>query len=514
MKVKHLISILFLIISIPTIQAQVSYEKMKTDAITALKNGDFFKAKFCIDIARVRENANKQEIENLNKMLRDSIDATYDRAEKLYIESKYALAANEYHKLMSRDSKPRKLVEKPIYARVGYCFEKMKENERAYYYYKIGVDENESLSALYLALYTRRNLGDSTPQDRIQLYEKASVYVAALDSLGVEYKRIGDEKKSYDNFKKSQSSFGKYNRASYLLDEQIVARLSDDQKNDDPIQLLKEASDLNYSPAQYYLGMLYYFADNNANAVKKNTEEGEKMLAKASEQGHNNARKILNRISYGYTMPSSIYAKNSSLSALESKANNMSRPYDSYKPKSSFIDVFTPEDQTWGLGYSYSEYFPLTLTANYTYSCLSVGAEMGYDFNEKEYKENKYNPIGYFAVSPGFYCRFLSINCGVGVLFNSYMKTRSWNDSYTDEFGGGNDDGSITVGGSTSITTSGSISTSAYKCYFMLKPSITGYIPIGGEDYYITINAGYNYLPKFKELNGWSFGIGFQWVIW
>lgn len=31
-----------------------------------------------------------------------------------------------------------------------------------------------------------------------------------------------------------------------------------------------------------------------------------------------------------------------------------------------FIDVFTPEDQTWGLGYSYTRLFPLILSANYT----------------------------------------------------------------------------------------------------------------------------------------------------
>lgn len=173
-----------------------------------------------------------------------------------------------------------------------------------------------------------------------------------------------------------------------------------------------------------------------------------------------------------------------------------------------FIDAFTPEDQTWGLGYNYSQHFPLALSVNYTYSCLSVVAELGINLDGEKYTANLYNPIGYLTISPGFYCRFLSINCGVGIMASSYTKTKTWGDSYSEEFGGESEDGSV------NITTSGSISTSAIKCNFILKPSITGYIPISDGDFYIIINAGYNYIPKFKELNGWSFGIGFQWTIY
>ncbi len=194
-----------------------------------------------------------------------------------------------------------------------------------------------------------------------------------------------------------------------------------------------------------------------------------------------------------------------------------SRTVPSYPPIPSgwddFVDAFTPEDQTWGLGYSYSQYFPLTLSVNYTYSYLSVAAELGVNLDGKKYVANQYNLFGYITVSPGFYCRFLSFNCGVGVMGMGYTKTTTWGDSYTENFGGESEDNSVSVDGSVNITTSGSISTSANKYHFVLKPSITGYIPISREDYYITINAGYNYIPKFKELNGWSFGVGFQWVL-
>lgn len=179
-----------------------------------------------------------------------------------------------------------------------------------------------------------------------------------------------------------------------------------------------------------------------------------------------------------------------------------------------FVDAFTPEDQTWGLGYNYSQTFPLSLSLNLTSNCFSLATEFGFNLDGKKYTINnldgkkyttkEYNPTGYWVISPGFYCRFLSINCGVGFMTSNYSKTQT----YTENFVGETQDGS-TFEDSISITTG--YSRPGFN--FMLKPSITGYIPISGEDYYITINAGYNYIPKLKELNGWSFGVGFQWVL-
>lgn len=180
------------------------------------------------------------------------------------------------------------------------------------------------------------------------------------------------------------------------------------------------------------------------------------------------------------------------------------------------VDAFTPEDQTWGLGYSYSQTFPLSLSLNYTCNCFSLASEFGFNLDgkkyttkyildSKNYTTKEYNPSGYWVVAPGFYCRFLSINCGVGFMTSNYSETQT----ITGNFSGESENGSTSVDGSISITTGYSTN----KFNFMLKPSITGYIPISDEYFYITINAGYNYIPKFKELNGWSFGVGFQWVI-
>lgn len=162
-----------------------------------------------------------------------------------------------------------------------------------------------------------------------------------------------------------------------------------------------------------------------------------------------------------------------------------------------FVDFFTPEDETLGVGYNYSEYFPITISANGTYSCLSLGMELGINADKNSYQLENYNPRYFLTISPGFYCRFMSINCGVGFMSSEYMKN-IYDSSIENE--------------NSAVHTNVSISTQ--KLHFVIKPSVTGYIPISYEYYYITVNVGYNYIPKFKELNGCSFGVGFQWVIW
>lgn len=166
-----------------------------------------------------------------------------------------------------------------------------------------------------------------------------------------------------------------------------------------------------------------------------------------------------------------------------------------------FVDIFTPEDDMRGFGYAYSGHFPLTVSVNSIYSYFLIDFEFGFNFDSKEYYEQKYNPDCYLMLSPGVYLGILSFNCGIGVLGSSYYDFIIGDTVY---FG----DETTSISGSITLEQS----MKKYKAHLILKPSITGFIPIF-DDYYITINAGYNYIPKFKELNGWSFGVGFQWVI-
>lgn len=150
--------------------------------------------------------------------------------------------------------------------------------------------------------------------------------------------------------------------AVYLLDKSTYTQLSEEYKTDDPIKLLTEAANDEYAPAQYYLGLLYYSA-KDGERVQRDKAKGMVLMQKASSK-YAPAKKMVQKIKEQESQP------------------------PKKTPWEKFVDAFTPEDQTWGLGYSYSQNFPLTLSANYTYSCLSVAAEFGLNFDGKKYTTN------------------------------------------------------------------------------------------------------------------------------
>ena len=450
---------------------QSTYATIKTKVVENLRSGNFAEAKSRLNLMEPYiDDSNREEYRSLSNQLQDSINNCYNKANDYRLKTQYELAIVEYLRLIGRGKEP---LIKPLYAHIGYCYEARFDKELARSYYKLGIQYNENFSALRMAWYIRENKIYATTEEMIKLYEKAPNYYAAMDSLGVEYGRLGRLNESYKWYRKSQSSFSKYNMALYLLDTSTYTQLAEEYKSDDPIKLLAESADEGYTLAKQKL-----------NEVNNKDSE---------------------------IIPISQQAKKDDDFIVEPPVNPWEEFWD------DFVDAFTPDDQTWGLGYSYSQTFPLSLSLNYNTSyCLSVSTEYGFNLDGKKYTTEytldgkkytikEYNPSGYWVVSPGFYCRFLSINCGVGFMTSNYSETQT----NTENFSGESEDGSTSVEGSISTTTSISVT----KFDFMLKPSITGYIPIGGEDYYITVNAGYNYIPKFKELNGWSFGVGFQWVI-
>jgi len=176
------------------------------------------------------------------------------------------------------------------------------------------------------------------------------------------------------------------------------------------------------------------------------------------------------------------------------------------------------DDDTWGVAYSYSPHFPLAFSANGTWSYFKLEGELGFTLSNKEYdwKEDvTAKPVGYVMASPGFYCKFFSVQCGVGALFDVRKeKEISTGTNITQTT-------TITIGTSTSV--SSFTEESGYQYNFIetkkpginlcFKPSVTGYIPIEDGDYYITINAGYIFVPKLKDLNGFTIGVGFQWTL-
>lgn len=169
---------------------------------------------------------------------------------------------------------------------------------------------------------------------------------------------------------------------------------------------------------------------------------------------------------------------------------------------------------TLGLAYNYSKHFPLTINANCTISYFSIigelGANMGYDqicrskIETSTYSEMETDsPLFYISLHPGFYYRYFSVNFGIGALL--VENTKSWSSSLT-----------IISEDNNSFSYENHVTTGTHtenKAFLVMKPSLIGYIPVIEDDCFITLSVGYSYLPKFQELNGISFGVGFQKII-
>lgn len=167
------------------------------------------------------------------------------------------------------------------------------------------------------------------------------------------------------------------------------------------------------------------------------------------------------------------------------------------KVKVDFSDL--DDYETWGFSYNYGKSWPIGLSANYSYSWFMIGADLGVNLDkDKLYKlemedvmnfhKEEYDPIFFFTVTPSIYLKYVSIGCGLGIL---YMQGEEYTAS--------------SLGGSSTIPTE--------KVKFMLRPSIKGYIPLNDE-LYLSLSVGYDYAFGYKDKNGINFGLGLQFELW
>lgn len=283
------------IISFSTIAQEDTYSNARKKVIEDLRARDFSTANTRINLlAPLVSESNKDDYYGLTKQLQDSLDISYDRANSLKDNGQYELAIVEYQRLIGGNKKPMK---SPLYAHIGYCYEKRSDMQLAKSYYELGIQNNENLSALRMAWYIRKNKISVTTEEMIDLYEKAPNYDAAMDSLGVEYARLERLNESYKWFRESNTNFSKYKMAEYLLDVTLCSQLADEYKTDDPVKLLTEAADNNYAPAQYYLGLLYYFA-KEGERVKQDLSKGKYLMEQASAQRYKRASSMLDLIKH------------------------------------------------------------------------------------------------------------------------------------------------------------------------------------------------------------------------
>ncbi len=275
--------------------AQNTYEKIKTKAVENLHAGDFIAAKSRLNLMEPYvKKSKKEEYKSLLDQLQDSINNSYNKANALREKKQYELAIIEYQRLIGKDKEP---LIKPLYAHIGYCYEMRYDKELAKNSYQLGIQHDENLASLRMAWYIRKNKISVTTEEMIGFYERASNYYAAMDSLGVEYARLGDMNQSYKWFKESMQDFSMYKMASYLLDESIYDKLHAEYKNDDPIKLLSDSADDGYAPAQYYLGLLYYFG-YYGERVSRDRVKGLEYMQKSANNGYERAKTMIEKIKH------------------------------------------------------------------------------------------------------------------------------------------------------------------------------------------------------------------------
>lgn len=291
-----ILAIVSLAITLSVFAQQNTYDTIKTKAVENLRSGDFSSAKSRLELLEpFVDDSNRKEYRILLNQLQDSISNSYKKANILKVKKQHKLAIVEYQRLIGRDEEP---LIKPLYAHIGHCWEAVSDNESAKRNYQLGIQYDEDLSALRMAWYIRKNKISVTTEEMIELYMKALAYYSAMDSLGVEYERLGKLNESYKWYRKSQRNFSKYNMAVYLLDTSTYTQLSEEYKTDDPIELLTEAADDGYAPAQYYLGLLYYYA-KDGERVQRDKAKGMELMQKASSK-YAPAKKMVRKINYGY----------------------------------------------------------------------------------------------------------------------------------------------------------------------------------------------------------------------
>ena len=215
-----------------------------------------------------------------------------------------------------------------------------------------------------------------------------------------------------------------------------------------------------------------------------------------------------------YNVKDLFYVRNGKISKIDKYEETIDRT-GKQKVKVDFSGIDFA-DEAYSLTYNYSKNFPVGLSFDYAWPWFRLGFDFGIDFKKDRYILDDVNftdimnykrtrktldPKFYVTATPSLYFRYVSVGCGVGVLYMSGKEEKS-SSSYSSSSSGG-------------VSSSGYSSTTqeCTKLNFMLRPVIKGFIPVS-EDYLdIVVNIGYDYVFGYKEKNGLNFGIGLQFVL-
>ena len=95
-----------------------------------------------------------------------------------------------------------------------------------------------------------------------------------------------------------------------------------------------------------------------------------------------------------------------------------------------------------------------------------------------------YDPKAFLTITHAIFLKYISVGCGIG--FSVVGAEKQEFDSNTQV---------------ATYSTEGRI-------FFMTRPQIRGYIPMGS--FCMSIGVGYDFIPKMKDLNGYNVSVGFH----
>lgn len=255
-----------------------TYRELRQCALLALKNENFIKAFDCIEGASGC-NVNSTEVNKLYNMLHVKMDSIYNMAIKLFEKSDYENAFLNFQKLDGiRMFESTKL----LLSYEGLCYWRRNLFDLAKDKFLKGINIGDSYSSLYLANMCKQNhIAFNFGHSEISLYSTAANFKIdeAIDSLGIIYTRNKNYSTAIKWFEKSNSSFAAYQYACILIDGNVESQNRDFLA----ISLLKKASDNNYLPSMYYLGLIYV---TGSHGVKINDKEGWRLIDAAAAQGY------------------------------------------------------------------------------------------------------------------------------------------------------------------------------------------------------------------------------------
>lgn len=202
---------------------------------------------------------------------------------------------------------------------------------------------------------------------------------------------------------------------------------------------------------------------------------------------------------------------------------------DVYRKKNGKVvidfDDFLNDYETVGFTYNYGQHFPVGGSFNYSFEDIPfmLSVDFGVNLDGDKYIIDKVemkdimnydrtkktlDPRFFLTVTPQFYMKYFAIGCGVGFLWMDGTEDIA-NYTYTSNSSTGNN---ISVSTSTasgySTEDSGSILIKP-----MIRPVVKGFIPLRSDELYLSVSVGYDLVFGYKEKNGLSFGIGFQWEL-